>query len=60
MGVLFGEDADDASDDFVVDYSLVVFAYGVDSLVGRLVKVKRAEKWDVRRYHSILVRIVHS
>jgi hypothetical protein len=31
VGVLFGENADDAGGDFVVDYSLVVLAYDVDS-----------------------------
>jgi hypothetical protein len=30
-GVLFGEDADDADRNFLVDYGLVVFAYDVDT-----------------------------
>ena len=31
VGILFGENADDASGDFVMDYSLVVLAYDIDS-----------------------------
>jgi hypothetical protein len=31
VGVLFGEDADDAGGNFAVDYGLVVFAYDIDT-----------------------------
>jgi hypothetical protein len=42
MGVLLGENADDAADDLMMDSRFVVFAYAIDTefLVGRYVNVE--------------------
>ena len=42
MGVLFGENEDDAADDLVMNNRFVVFAYAIDTefLVGRYVNVE--------------------
>jgi len=65
--VLFGIDADNASGNFMADYSPAILANDIDSeyFGGMLVRVQRGKNWDVligtyNDYRPILVRIIHS
>ena len=62
VGVLFGKDADNASGNFVADYSLVVLANDIDSefLGGDDSKGLKGKNWAVLGRIMILVRIIHS